>query len=137
MKRPFVWILGLGLLVLLVASSPLWAHHSFAAEFDGTRSVAVTGVLTNVDWTNPHILFSVDVTQGSNVTTWTCAAQGPGFLRHVGIKRDDLKIGEKVTVRGYPAKGGGNHMYARVVEFSDGHKLMTGLNSTGTDADNR
>jgi Family of unknown function (DUF6152) len=125
--------LGFGLCLSLLLSAPLWAHHSFAAEFDGSRSVAVTGVLTKVDWTNPHIEFSVDVNQDGNATTWTCAALGPGVLRHAGVNRDDLKIGEKVTVRGYPAKNGGNHMYARVVEFSDGHKIMTGLNVTGAD----
>jgi len=126
--------LGLGFFLSLLLGAPLWAHHSFAAEFNGSTSVAVTGVITKVDWTNPHIEFSVDVPDASgHVSTWTCAALGPSVLRHAGVSRDDLKIGEKVTVRGYPAKVGGNHMYARVVEFGDGHKIMTGVNVSDPD----
>ena len=127
---------GLAICLLLLGSSPLRAHHSFAAEFDGSNSVAVSGVITKVDWTNPHIEFSVDVSDASgHVSTWTCAALGPSVLRHAGVKREDLKIGEKVTVRGYPAKVGGNHIYARVVEYSDGHKIMTGVNVSDPNQD--
>lgn len=108
--------------VLLVAHGS--AHHYFSAEFDGSTSIEVSGIVTKIEWTNPHVYFYVDVTEGDAVANWGFETAGPAALIRQGWRRDALKVGDKVVVSGYPARDGSKLMDARRVTFADGHLLF-------------
>jgi hypothetical protein len=118
-------------LCVLAAAVPLLAHHSFAAEYDGSKPVTITGILKSVDWRNPHIYYSVEVKDDSGKTaTWTLEGYPPNMLvrRPEGWTRDKVmaKVGDKVTVMGWLARAGGNAAHSRQFTFSDGSKMESG-----------
>lgn len=121
MKTSFV------LLVLAAGgSASVAAHHSFAAEFDDTKPVKMTGVIKKVEWTNPHIWFYLDVKNpDGTVTTWGFAGGAPGQLMRRGIVKDQLKLGETVVVEGFRAKDGSNNASGGRVTFPDGRNVLT------------
>jgi hypothetical protein len=102
------------------------AHHSFAAEFDENQPVKLTGTVTKVEWTNPHIWFFIDVkSQDGTVANWGFEMGGPGQLLRAGWKRDTMKIGDVVTVEARHARDGTNHANAQnVVLNSTGQRLF-------------
>lgn len=114
-----------GLFTLLAATAPTWAHHSFAAEYDNTKPFKLTGAVTKVDWSNPHVYFYIDVEDAAGkVTSWSMEMGAPGALRTQGWNKNTLKIGDVVTVEGSPAKDGAKHANARSVSLaSTGQKL--------------
>jgi hypothetical protein len=107
--------------------SAVYAHHSFAAEYDGTKPVKVTGVVKRVEWANPHIWFYVegkdDVT--GRMAVWGFSGAPPAFLARRGIKRDVLKIGDTVLVEGFLARDGSTNASGGRVTFSDGRQVFT------------
>jgi len=115
------YILG-GLLVsgLLLSSGRLSAHHSFAAEFDGDKPITLTGVVTKVEWTNPHAWVYINVKDAATgeVTNWGFEMGPPHGLQRRGWRRDTLKIGESVTVSGSLAKNGAKRMNASKVTMT-------------------
>jgi hypothetical protein len=115
----------IGLMLLVAgASSRALAHHSFAAEFDATKAIRLTGTLEKVEWTNPHIYFYVDVKDDTGaVVRWACESGAPGALSRRGFKRSLLKLGDTLIVDGYRAKNGANLMDARRVTLPDGQIL--------------
>src|SRR5881296_705962 len=99
---------------LLMAAAPAIAHHSFAAEYDRTKPIKFTGKVTKVEWMNPHIYFYVDVKdQGGKVTSYAVEGGTPNSLRRQGWGKDSLKTGDTVTVDGFLAKNGSNHLSGR------------------------
>src|SRR6202166_3322279 len=89
----------------LLGAVPVVAHHSFAAEFDGSKAVRLTGTLTKIEWTNPHSYFYLDVKDDSGAAAkWTCEAGSPGSLSRQGFKKGDVKLGDTIVVDGYRAK---------------------------------
>ena len=114
----------LPVLLMVLAASRLLAHHSFAAEFDASKAIRVTGTLVKVEWTNPHTYFYVDVKDETGaVVRWACESGAPGALSRRGFKRNLLKLGDTLIVDGYRAKNGANLMDARRVTLSDGQIL--------------
>ena len=116
--------------VLLILSAavaltvPVLAHHSFAAEFDGSKAIRVEGKLTKIQWTNPHSYFFIDVTDESGkVVNWGCEGGAPYALSRRGFKRGDIKLGDTIIVDGYRAKDGSNLMDARRVTLPDGRNV--------------
>ena len=111
--------------VMLSTSSPL-AHHSFVAEYDGSKPVKVTGTVTKVEWTNPHIWFYVDVKdETGKVTNWGFSGGAPGILQRRGISRTAMKIGDVVVVEGFRARDGSNNASGGSVTFADGRRVFT------------
>jgi hypothetical protein len=110
--------------ILLVAGLPVFAHHSGAAEFDSTKKLDLSGVVTKIEWTNPHAHFYMDVTDASGkVTNWNFELASPNVLIRNGWKRNSVKEGDKVSVTGSQAKDNSNLGTANTITFPDGHKL--------------
>jgi len=118
--------LALLIAVLFAGSAPLAAHHSFAAEYDSTKPDDVTGTLTKVEWTNPHIWFYLDVRDDKGtVTNWGFSAAPPGVLMRRGIQKEVLKVGSVIHVQGFRAKDGSNNASGGTVTFADGRRVFT------------
>jgi hypothetical protein len=115
---------------LLAGTAPfLLAHHSFSAEYDSNQPVKVTGVVTKVEWQNPHIWFFVDVKDNQGkVTNWGFSGGPPGVLQRRGISRDALKAGDTVVVEGFRARDGSNNASGGKVTFPDGRSVFTASN---------
>lgn len=119
---------GLGLVitisVLLASAFPVFAHHSGAAEFDSSKKIELDGVITKVEWTNPHAHFYLDVKDASGaVTNWNLELASPNVLIRNGWRRTSLKPGDHVSVTGVRAKDNPTVGSAGVITFPDGHKL--------------
>ena len=117
-------------LALLVGiTRPLLAHHSFSAEYDSNTPVKVTGTVTKVEWTNPHIWFFVDVKDDQGrVTNWGFSGGPPGVLQRRGITKSALKTGDVVVVEGFRARDGSNNASGGKVTFADGRSVFTASN---------
>jgi hypothetical protein len=114
-------------IVVAAMAFPLFAHHSFSAEYDESKPVSVTGVVRKVEWQNPHIWFYVDVKdQAGKVTTWGFSGGPPGMLQRRGITRDVLKVGDVIKVTGFRAKDGSNNASGGNVAFADGRQVFAG-----------
>ena len=124
MKAVTVLACSLG---LLPGTAALSAHHSFAAEFDGTKPVTVTGTVAKIDWTNPHIHFYLEVKgETGTVTQWKLEGYPPNMLVRQGWARDTLKIGQTITVSGWRARLDPNLGAGREITFADGRKMAVG-----------
>jgi len=110
----------------LVMAVPALAHHAFSAEFDGSKTIVVKGVLAKVDWTNPHIQIYLD-SKGPDgkLLRYTFASGPPGMLHRAGIKKSDFKLGETVTITGAPAKDGAQNLgWMKMIKYADGHVFV-------------
>jgi hypothetical protein len=126
--------LAIGAAVLLAA--PLWAHHAFAAEFDGNKPVNLRGTVSKMEWINPHAWIHVDVkdTDGK-VTTWMVECGSPNTLLRRGVTKASVTAGMEIVVDGYQSKDGSNRANGRDVTFADGRKVFLGSTGTGAPGD--
>ena len=123
---------------LFLAALPAWPHHAFAAEFDAKRPVKLRGVVTKMEWINPHAWMHIDAKDADGkVTSWMIEAGTPNTLFRRGFTRDSLKKGTEVLVDGYQAKDGSNTANGRDVTLPDGRKLFLGSSGTGAPEDEK
>ena len=121
-------IIGAGVLAV-VTVAPLTAHHSFAAEYDNSKPLKLTGAVTRIEWQNPHAYFYLDVKdpESGRVVNWAFEMGAPAVLQRSGWKRSSMKIGDVLTIEGWAAKDGSHHANARVVTVAaTGQRLGAG-----------
>jgi len=118
--------LGLGL-AGTATTLPAFAHHAFAAEYDGEKPIDLSGVVTKARWVNPHswLYFDVKGADGA-VTNWGVELGAPNALAGKGLQKTDLAPGAEIQVKGYRAKNGGPYGYAVTVTLHDGRTFQTG-----------
>jgi hypothetical protein len=111
---------------LLMLALPALAHHSFVAEFDGDKKFVVTGVLEKVEWTNPHIaIYLTAKDEAGNPVEYKFASGPPSTLHKAGVRQDDFKVGETVTITAAPAKDGSKRLgWLQMVKYPDGHVFV-------------
>jgi len=113
--------------VLLAAAVTVSAHHSFSAEFDGSKSVTLEGKVFMMEFVNPHSWLHIDVpTADGKTERWKIEGGSPNVMFRLGWTRDTLPAGTKVKVTGSPAKDGAKRMSSRSIEFPDGKKMDMG-----------
>ena len=120
---------------LLVGSVPVMAHHSFAAEYDSSQPIKLTGMVTKIEWTNPHCFFYIDVKNEATGQTenWALELGNPNALLRNGWTPKSVKIGDAVTVEGTRAKDASLLGNARsMVLMSTGERLFAGSSQTTT-----
>ena len=126
MNRPAVFA-GLTILTLLAAAVPIAAHHSFAAEYDRSRTITVTGSVTKLEWTNPHArLYVMGTDETGKMQEWDFELGPPNGLMRNGWRRDSIKAGLKVVVEGFRSKTSTVVANARSVKLPDGRQVLTG-----------
>ena len=113
---------------VLIAAAPAFAHHSFAAEYDGEKPITLKGVVTKVEWENPHMHFYLNVTDAKGkVEEWKFEGFPPNMLVRQGWKRDvTLKQGDAITVFAWKAPNGANLAHSREITLADGKKIFSG-----------
>jgi hypothetical protein len=129
--RP-VWIPALLVAVVLTFSASVSAHHSFAAQFDGSNPVTLVGMVTRVEWRNPHIWIFFDVKNPDGSTTnWACEGGAPNSLIRQGWNPEMLKTGEPLEVYGYLARDGSKTCNGRTWKIGNRGILSGGNNDGG------
>ena len=122
-------VAGIG---LVVASAPIIAHHSFAAEYDASKPITLKGAVTKIEWTNPPARFYIDVKDDKGtVTNWNLELASPNVLTRQGWTRKSLEVGDQITVEGSLAKDGSKMANARIVTLANGKRIFAG--SSGGD----
>lgn len=117
---------GLIACTLALASIQAVAHHSFAAEFDNTKPVKMTGKVTNMKWANPHAWLYIDVMTNGKPVNWALEMQGANGLLRNGWRKEDLKVGTVLLVEGWHARNGAPVANITRVTFEDGKRLFSG-----------
>ena len=130
-NKVMMGLTGLGAsLVLAVAS--VSAHHAFSAEFDASKPVTMTGTITKMEWSNPHVWLYVDVKMSDgHIENWAFEAGAPNALFRRGFTRKSMGPGIIVKVDGYRAKDGSHRANGRDLTLADGTKLFMGSSGTG------
>ena len=125
-------VLLLAACVAIAAALPVAAHHSFSAEYDGSKPITLKGKVTQVEWINPHSWIHLDVAgEDGKVANWSCETAPPNGLYRQGWRRNSIKEGDEVVIEGFVAKDGSHTMTARTVQTPDGKRLFAGSATDG------
>ena len=121
-------------LAALLGGSAVSAHHSFAVFFDDTRTIVITGSVTEFRFSNPHAIISLDVTNKAGVIEeWKAETNAVTLLKRRGWTKDSLKAGEVVTVDGWPSRDGASYLRMRTIKKADGTVLGTPVSNQRAD----
>jgi len=119
---------------LFLPSMPAVAHHAFATEFDGSKPVSIKGIVTKIEWTNPHVWFYLNVKNETGTTeNWGFEMGGPNALRNSGWTRETMKIGDEIIVEGSLAKNGSKNVNAKSVTMASTGKKLGAASSQGAE----
>jgi len=122
MKNKFA-IASLLVMSWLAVSRPLLAHHSSSA-YDMTHPVEMKGVVTNMEWGNPHVFIYMDMKDDKgNVEQWRVEGNSPNMLQRAGWKKEMIKVGDELTVNGAPAKNGAKSLRLISLTLANGKKF--------------
>ena len=134
--RSLVVVMSIG---MLQAVAPLWAHHSFSAEFDSTRPVKLRGTVTRYELVNPHSWIHIDVkNEDGTVTNWMIEGGSPNALLRLGFTKRSLPPGTEIVVEGYQGKDHGTIAVGKNITFPDGKRMSLGGSANEpTDADKK
>jgi hypothetical protein len=111
---------------LFVLAIPAVAHHAFPAEFDVDKPVTLTGVVSKIEWINPHVYVYLDAKDSTGKTAnWALESWPTGILHKSGISKEMIKEGTPLTILAYRAKDGKNLAYIRKFTWADGHAIET------------
>jgi hypothetical protein len=112
---------------MLLAVAPLWAHHSFSAEFDSSRPVKLRGTVTQYELVNPHSWIHIDVkNEDGTVTSWMIEGGSPNALLRLGFNKNSLPPGTEIIVEGYQGKDHGTIAVGKNITFPDGKRMSLG-----------
>lgn len=124
--------------LLLVMTVTAWAHHAFNAEFDGSKPIKLRGVVTRMEWINPHAWIHINVKdENGTVTNWMVECGSPNTLLRRGMNKSSVTPGMEIVVDGYLAKDGTNRANGRDVTFVDGKKLFLGSSNTAAEGSDK
>ena len=131
MIRRVIRTLGLAAACTL-ATAPLCAHHSFAAEFDGDKPIKLRGKVTKVEFINPHSWIHIDVAGADGkFVNWGVEGGSPNALLRLGFTKGSLPVGTEIGVEGYQAKDSSNRAVGKDLTFADGRRLFLGGSAPG------
>jgi hypothetical protein len=118
--------------VLAAGATAAYAHHSFGAQYDSTKPIKLDGVVTRLEWTNPHVYIFIDVAdKKGKVTNWGFEMGPPHMLQKAGWKKNSLALGEQISIEGWLARDGSNHANARRVTRTSNGEVLGAASSAG------
>ena len=134
--RTMLSVVAVSVGFLVLGTLPVVAHHAFSAEFDGNRPVQLAGVVTKMEWVNPHSWIHIDVRKpDGTVEKWMVEGGTPNTLLRRGLRKQDLLPGTEIKVEGYQAKDGGLRANGRNLTLPNGRALFLGSSGTGAPRD--
>lgn len=123
---------ALAAFLIAVLSLPALAHHSIAGQFDMTKTVRIAGVVSRVEWTNPHVYLFLDSKDNKGSTVWKLETLPVAMLRKAGIKKQMLMTGETVTMDVCPVRNGTEHLgFILNIQFPDGRRFQFSKDPNG------
>jgi hypothetical protein len=125
-------VVSLILAGMLLSAAPAWSHHAFATEFDANKPVKMKGIVTKIDWANPHVWFYLNIkADNGTIENWGFEMGGPNSLRTSGWTKETMKIGDEVIVDGSLAKNGSRNVNAKSVTMASTGKKLGAASSQG------
>ena len=132
MRRNLSIVIVAVVVALGARAVPVWAHHSFSAEFDVKKPIKFRGTLTKMEWVNPHAWLHIDVmTEDGKTEEWMVETAAPNSLLRRGYTKKSLPIGAEILIEGFQARDGSNKANGSSITFADGKRLFVG---GGTDS---